>query len=265
MFRNLFGILFRPNRTLERLLEQRKFGQSWGATWFLVAINALMMFLIGIFFSREVTDMYTLFPELLILMDLDPEGVEYLSLGIMVMIAVSALIFTPLYFVLSRFFFAWIVQLGVRISASQQYPRDPEERREKAKLLRLIQPYTLWIYVLAVVIWSLFLPFVMDFSMLFESALMAEAAEEVPSEFYSWFFGVMLLGMVASLIQLVLLVYMLVVRVIAIKKIYNISGSQAFWGPFLVYFLLNIGLFILSIVFMLINTILMGESSIVLY
>lgn len=263
MFRNLFGILFRPNVTLDRLLEERKFGQSWGATWFLVGINAFMLFLIGIFISREMTDMMTLFPD-----EVVAENAQYVGYAIMFVIAVTSLLLIPLYYVLSRFFFAWMVQLGVRISASSQYPRDPEERREKSELLRLIQPYTLWIYVLSGMIALLFLPFMMDSSQLIESVMMAEMTgmeEEPPAEFFNWFFGVMLLSMVTNLIQLGLFIYMLVVRTIAIKKIYNISGSQAFWGPFLIYFLVYIGLFILLIIFGIINTILMGASGTGMY
>ncbi|MGZ4123150.1 MAG: hypothetical protein ACXVOI_08065, partial [Tumebacillaceae bacterium] len=50
----------------------------------------------------------------------------------------------------------------------------------------------------------------------------------------------MLVCVIMGIISLGLYVYLIVVRVMAIKRIYNVSGSQAFWGPFLIYALFSV-------------------------
>lgn len=231
MIRNLFMILFRPGKTLDRLVEERKYGQSWGATWTLVGVGTLFTFFISLLFFRMVNQ----------LVELDPMSEEMTGGRVMIpfiigiVFSVIGLIIT---FTLGRFFFSWIVMLGLRISASEQYPRDPAERRERARMLRMIHPYTLWIYTVPTLLVSLLLLVPLDLT------VMLDFADPMTGEYYldpdamttmmGWVVGYLLV----MLISFAMYVYMIVVRTMGIKRIYSISGTQAFWGPFLIYFLI---------------------------
>lgn len=234
LLKSLISIVFAPNVTLSRLLEERKFGRSWGTTWFLIGMNMLVMFILLVFLFRmmntyreptfywqdELTDRFVLWVIF-----------AFLTLG--------GLVQSVLLYVLGRVCFAWIIRLGLRISAAAQYPQDPEERREKGRLLSLIHPHTLWIshwpYLIGLLLAPLLflLPGFRQFLNKSESgAFMNETAVMQ----ITLVLGILLL--VWQLVQFGMWVYMIVVRTIAIQKIYGIGAGQAFWGPFLVYFLL---------------------------
>ena len=231
MFRNLFMILFRPGKTLDRLLEERNHRQSWGATWFLIGINALFVFFIGLYFFRFVN-------QLIALDTMEDDMTGGLVAVIFGVGMIATVIGLTVYYVLSRFLFSWIVRLGLRISASDKYPRDPQERREHGKLLRMIQPYTQWIVTLPTLL------FLTAFLVMFDFDVLLDAIDPITGEIYpdsdmfmtfmSWVFGYLFF----LLIVFVMYVYMIVVRTMAAKRIYSISGTQAFWGPFLIYFLI---------------------------
>jgi hypothetical protein len=231
MLRNLFAILFRPGKTLDRLLENRSYKQSWGATWFLIGINALFLFFTGLYFFRFVTQLIAFDP----MSDDVSGGLLAMFFGLGLFGGILGLI---VYYVLSRFFFSWIVRLGLRISASGDYPQDPQERRERGRLLRMVHPYTQWIVTLP----SLLLAAV--FLLLFDVDMLLEAIDPITGEIYedSGMFLTFMSWMVGYVFFLILMfaayVYMIIVRVMAVKRIYSISGTQAFWGPFLIFFLI---------------------------
>jgi hypothetical protein len=250
LIRNLFMILFRPNTTVDRLLEERKHGQSWGATWFLIGLHLLILFLVGVFFAPGLKEVFEL---------LEDEGggeglASSLLIGTFVGLGIVAVIVTILYFVLSRFFFQWLVVLGLRMVASSEYPKDPAERREKGRLLTLIQPYTLWIYMLSTFLPLPFLPLLFDMSVfveMIELSAMGMDTGDQEAQFAGMFISFLLWCIVAQILSLGLYIYMIIVRVMAIKKIYNISTAKAFFGPFLTYLLLYVILFLLYLVFIL--------------
>lgn len=244
LLRNLFSILFRPQKTVDRLLEERKFGQSWGATWFLIGINMLVMIVLGVWLTGEISDISAL---------VDPYGEGIVDDSAMVLIwvvgGVTTLIATLLSFILSRFFFKWLVVLGIRMVASREYPTDPAERREKGRLVELIQPYTMWIYVLASLVSVLFLPLVFDMSSFIELIEMSEMGGDPGTESITMFIGFFIWSAIVQLISLGLFIYMIIVRVFALKKIYNISAAKAFFGPFITYMIVYVVFFILYILF----------------
>lgn len=234
-------ILFRPQETVDRLLAKPKFGQSWGATWFLVGINLLMVFLIGIWFSAEFMDVMELTDSTgEPLMEATATTALLLFWGIFAVISgLTVLIST----ILSRFFFKWLVILGIRIVASKEYPTDPAERREKGRLVELIQPYTMWIYMVSMVITTPFLPLFFDLNSMIEILEINEMGgmdDRTGADLARLLFGFFIWGAITQLISLGLYIYMIIVRVIALRKIYNISIAKAFFGPFLTYFIVYV-------------------------
>lgn len=244
LLRNLFSILFRPQKTVDRLLEERKFGQSWGATWFLIGINLLVMVLLGVWLTGEISDFSSL---------LDPADEGIVDASVIALIwgvgGVISLISIVLSFILSRFFFKWLVVLGIRMVASREYPTDPAERREKGRLVELIQPYTMWIYVVASLVSVLFLPLVFDMSSFVEMIEMTEMGGDPGTDSVMMFIGLFIWSAIVQLIALGLFIYMIIVRVFALKKIYNISAAKAFFGPFITYLIVYVVFFILYILF----------------
>lgn len=240
----MFSILFRPQQTVDRLLEERRFGQSWGATWFLIVINLVVLLGVGVWMTGEFNDMMEL---------IDPYGEAGIDTSALMLIwvigGVVAILSTVVSLILSRFFFKWLVVLGIRMVASREYPTDPEERREKGRLVEMIQPYTMWIYVLASVVSLLFLPLFFDMSSFIEMIEMSEMGGEPTTDMITMFIGFFIWSGVVQLISLGLFIYMIVVRVFALKKIYNISAAKAFFGPFITYMIVYVVLFVLYIVF----------------
>ncbi len=244
-------ILFRPQATVDRLLEERKTGQSWGATWFLVGINLLCLAVVGIFFSIKFNELFEMADQVA----LEPLDltVLYVSMGI---IGVFALVGIVLTYVLARFFFEWLVVLGLRMVAANEYPTDPAERLEKRRLLALIQPYTAWIYVLASVLTLPLIPLFFDLSSFIDLVEQSEMGllsdDEIGADFAMIIIKLIIWSAATQLLSLALFVYMIIVRVLAIKKIYNISAVKAFFGPFITYVILYFILFALYLFFVIV-------------
>lgn len=234
MLKHVFSIFFRPQRTLDRLLEERNHGQSWGATFLLIGLHALLLFLFGIFFSRSLTDAFELMPGGFA--STDAEIMSWVMIGVFVVTILA----TAVFILLSRFFFAWFVQLGLWIVASRQM-RETENRGEKARLLRLVQPYTLWIMMFPTLLLSLLVPLFFDMGAFFEAVMMSEmeGTDELPDEMLPAMIGMLVWSGVSNLVSFGMYIYQVIVRVIAIRKIYdNVSVAQAFFGPFIIYALL---------------------------
>jgi hypothetical protein len=256
---NLFAILVAPGRTLDRLLEERSNRQSWAATWFLIVLNAFVLFFLGIWAFREFTQ----------ILELGGVKEEILPISAFGVVFAVIMFFTVGYivldYVLSRYVFAWLVQLGLRISASDEYPSDLTERAEKGMLLRLIQPYTAWIVMLPGLVGLILIPFLFDFSILADLFEDGAIYDEPTPEMMRLMFGGMLYWMVCALIGFVAYLYMVVVRVMGIMKIYQISAGKAFWGPFLVFVIVYFVLwgiqFVLSWLPMMFSDGLMGPGT----
>lgn len=231
MFQHLFNIFIRPKQTLDAVLIEHDGKKSWAATWFIVGAYAVVLFLV---FS-------TLFRSLNVLFDAAANRPAETASGLPMFYATLGVVLAVLYVIAQivggRYLWAWFVQLGLMISANDHLPRDSEERRIKGERLRLIHPYTTWIselpYLLVALGALLFLS-----SDAWERFIDSLAFANDPDLFESmlnFMFGLFLYGLVAQIFLLGMTVYMTIVRVIAIMRIYRITASQAFWGPFLIY------------------------------
>jgi hypothetical protein len=241
VFRDLFLILFRPSQTLDRLLEEGDMGKSWKATWTLVAVTCLSVLLmvpVMLLFSQTQYPAEGPFRDL-----------PVMAAGGLILISLALLMaaFMIVYLVLARYVFAWMVRAGLRLVAGDRYPASEAERQEKGRLVELIQPYTL-----AILMWPQLLTYLLY--------LLAAVALSV-SEGDNGQLAPMIFSMVMMLVAVLLYVasigaqiYMIVVRVMAIKKIYKVSTSKAFFGPMLMYLIPGAVLFVLMmIVFVLIS------------
>ncbi|HEU4964904.1 MAG TPA: hypothetical protein VFV52_13750 [Bacilli bacterium] len=241
MWGNLFWIFFRPNRTMDRILEERRNGQSWGVTWLLLGLN-LAVSLLMCWYVWRIGDVIGSAAE--------NEVASSMLGGLFLIPVIVGIIVSIAFYPLSRYFFAWFVQLGLKVSAGRSLPEEREERREAAYLLRLIQPYTLWVLLFPNLLVAAGLFLTIDIPGLMEQSITAgmAGAKEPPAELFQTMMGMMIWSLIAQVMQLGMLIYILVQRTFAIKKIYRVSGAQAFWGPFLIYFLSYVLLFLLYIV-----------------
>ncbi|MGZ4162929.1 MAG: hypothetical protein ACXVDB_02255, partial [Tumebacillaceae bacterium] len=128
-----------------------------------------------------------------------------------------AFLLPPFEFWLQRVLFLITSRLGLLMFAGSQMPRDPVEKRVKFALVRLAFPYVI-------------------FPMVFCSILSSAFGDGVIADFL-YFLG---------------LVSMFVVATYALKTIYGVSTAVAFWGPFLVQFLLSLVLGAIVVVIALI-------------
>jgi hypothetical protein len=246
--------MFTPNVTLARLLEERKFGRSWGATWLLIGLSVLVMFVFAIFLFRFVSSHRE--PMMYLPDELDT---RWLMLGVFALLLIGATVQSILYFVLGRVLYSWIIRLGLRISAGRSYPQDPYERADKGRLLALTHPYTSWISYWPTLLLPLFLSllFLMPgFASILNGAEYGKPVDELGAQQFVLVIGIFFLCY--YLVQFGMWIYMIVVRTISIQKIYGIGAGQAFWGPFLVYFLLYFAGFLLYVVVFIVGTILGG-------
>ncbi|PWK11226.1 hypothetical protein [Tumebacillus permanentifrigoris] len=236
MLTNLFSIMFRPNVTLNRLLEQRKFGRSWGTTWFLIGLNVLVMFIFAIFLFRFIESHRA--PEMYPPYELSTRVVLW---GIFAVLLIGGTVQAILYFGLGRILFSWIVRLGLHISAGRNYPQDPYERADKGRLLAMVHPYTTWIShwpMLLLTLCSSLLFLMPGLMSLLEDAEFGTKVDRQAELQVTIVFLILILILIWNLVQFGMWIYMIIVRTIAIQKIYGIGAGQAFWGPFLIYFLL---------------------------
>lgn len=245
MLSHLFWIFFKPNRTLDRLLEERKNGQSWGVTWLLAGLTIAS----GLYYVWLIWD---LFHTMVAMEGAEAPEMEFL-LVMLGSVFGATVLYSLIFYPLSRYFFAWLVQLGLRMVAGDEYPADREERRENGLLLRLIQPYTAWVFVLPNLMIGLAVLLLMDMGSMMEQMQMAEmeGSGEMPAAFMGAFVGVMVLSVIGQIVQIGTLVYQVILRVMAIKKIYHVSTAKAFWGPALAYliaYLLLVVLIVLVVV-----------------
>ncbi|ARU61850.1 hypothetical protein CBW65_13035 [Tumebacillus avium] len=230
----LYKILFRPAATLDDLLFEGDQKRSWRATNVLAITDTLLVlvFLAGMAIlylagSGIATVPYSeIFP---------------ISKTLLITILVASV---PLSFLcswvfhaLARYCFAWIVRTGLRISAWGQYPRDRQEQAEKARQLQLIQPYTAWVNWMPSQLSNLLYGVSM-----FVGAFVAMTGNTALTVI--WSIVSIVLGLISYMVPLGSYIYMIIVRVMAIQKIYGISGARAFWGPFLIYVLIYGVLFV---------------------
>lgn len=221
----LYKIFFRPAATLDDLLFEGDQKKSWRATNALAITDTVLVlvFLAGMAIlylagSGIATVPYSeIFP---------------ISKTLLITIVVASV---PLSFLcswvfhaLARYCFVWIVRAGLRISAWGQYPRDRQEQTEKARQLQLIQPYTAWVSWMPSQLSNLLYGVSM-----FVGALVAMTGNTALTVI--WSIVSIVLGLLSYMVPLVSYIYMIIVRVMAIQKIYGISGARAFWGPFLIY------------------------------
>jgi hypothetical protein len=250
MFKDLFSIIFRPQQTLDKVLFEKNNHRSWMATWGLLLVSSLTMLIYLIIVFSQKTLSSELTPE----MDGLSRGIlwVFVLIGWLVLTALSAGVM-----VLMRILFAWFVRMGLLISASDQYPTDPSERREKGKMLQLIHPYTLSIQFWPSAILTILMMVVMGIMFKDPQGLTDDMAARMAAGQLIIFVIVYILTLVISLGSYI---YMIVVRVMAIKQIYNISGPRAFWGPFLIYFLFTVIPYLVLIIFSIIIGISLASS-----
>lgn len=222
---------FRPGATLDRLILERRMGASWGATAFLAGMQFLVLAVVTVVLTLEVQEALRGVPEGGMLVSV----AWFYALSNLVSVLISAAIT----FVVSRYFFVWFVIGGLRIVAGDRYPQDPAERKEKARLLQVIQPYTLGVSQLPLLLLTLPLPFLIDLSPISDFLMIGDFQTEGLAGLAESLMPMMLLVSLwfalYMLIGLGLLAYMTVIRVKAILRIYDVSTAQAFWGPFLIY------------------------------
>lgn len=231
LLRSLFRIFYRPQVTLEELLQERRFVRSWSATSWLVVTNVLAVLLLSVFVLHKMTDLLRAAGEL-------PHGREAaLALSSSFTLSMTKVLLIALVqFVGGRFVFGWIVQLGLRMVASREYPQEPEQRREKASLVRLIHPYTRWMAELPILLSNVALTLMVALTPLPDVHSLSDAALQ---ELVAKYVILLLIWMVISgLFSFSMWVYMIIVRTSAIQSIYRVSAAQAFWGPFLIYAML---------------------------
>ncbi|PWK11227.1 hypothetical protein [Tumebacillus permanentifrigoris] len=217
---DLITILFKPKRTLEKLLMERDMKRSWRATWTIIVLYAvlnLIYFLVG---REQLISPFTRMSRGFGL-DTASNGVSLaLALGVWAVVTLYLLVDT----ILSRFGWEWFARMGIRMVGGQQYAAlSPEEKRERGRLMQLIHPYTLSGVVIASFIGGMI-------SLLSMQTSMAAGESGV---------GAILLQLIGSGIAFLLsigsVVLMIVQRVFAVQQVYGVSGARAFWGPFIPY------------------------------
>jgi hypothetical protein len=123
---------------------------------------------------------------------------------------VIAFLLPPFQFWLQRVIFLIAARLGLTMFASKQMPRDPVEKHIKLTMVKLAFPYVVYPMLFCSIIASLF-------------------SSQFVQEFL-YLFG---------------LILMFLLTTYALKTIYGVSTSVAFWGPFLVQFLIGLVLFLI--------------------
>ncbi|MGZ4112523.1 MAG: hypothetical protein ACXVP5_08820 [Tumebacillaceae bacterium] len=254
MLRSLFRIFARPQVTLDELLEEKRGGRSWGATILLVVTNVVATLLLGIFAFHKVTDLAEQFGS----MSRDYGTMMALTFSFAFFMLYS-LGWALIQFVFGRFMFGWIVQLGLRMVAGPDYPRDRETRREKAKLVRLIHPYTRWMSELPSVVSLLALSLVIALVKV-PADLNALSQAQIDQWVLSLLVVFLILAILTALVTFGFWIYMIVVRTIAIQKIYRMSAAKAFWGPFIPYAILYFLYMIAYVIYVIISITMGGHA-----
>ncbi|MFC4768113.1 hypothetical protein [Effusibacillus consociatus] len=134
----------------------------------------------------------------------------------------------------TRFLFRQLVKLGLLMVANQTYPSDPTERRERSQELYLLYPY----HVVSLIIPAVVLPFVVAPTSGDSLHLLAKLVLMIGYLLLSW--GT--------------LVFQIAVMVMIVKRVYNVTAAQAFWGPMLAYFLFAVAAGFISVALALIIT-----------
>lgn len=231
LLRSLFRIFYRPQVTLEELLQERRYVRSWGATSWLVITNVLAVLLLSVFVLHKMTDLLRAAGE----MPHSREALLALSSSFTLTMT-KVFLMAVVQFVGGRYVFGWIVKLGLRMVASGEYPQDPEERSEKASLVHLIHPYTRWMQELPSLLSSVALTLMVALTPLPDvNSLSDDGLQELVAKYVIL---LMIWMVISGIVSFSMWVYMIVVRTSAIQKIYRVSAAQAFWGPFLMYAML---------------------------
>ncbi|KEO83930.1 hypothetical protein [Tumebacillus flagellatus] len=233
MFKHLFAILFRPGRTLDTLLEERDLRRSRSTTWLLIGLNVLVLFVLAVFLLRFVDRNHE--PYFYLEEELLAHQAMWVIFGGWI---AAGFLQAVLALGLGRVVFSWIVRVGLQISAHRRYPSDPLMRKENARLLRLIHPYTAWLTQwpkMAAIMLAPLLLLLPGFAMFLNPEEPVNLAPEaLTATFWVWI-G---LWVLLALVQLGMTIYLVIARTLAIQKIYGIGAGQAFWGPLLVYVIL---------------------------
>ncbi|TCP55464.1 hypothetical protein EV586_103116 [Tumebacillus sp. BK434] len=232
---SLFQILFRPHAVLDDLLFEGDLRKSWRATGLLACLDALIMLLVVLGLVILVLAVPEIRED-----PLENVGIPKAIVALLLVLAVPVVfLLSWLVHAVSRYWFSGMVRLGLRVSAGAYYPRDTEERREKGRQLQLIHPYTAgisWIPSQAVQLLYL--------ATLFGGVLVQSVSPSLEPPLL-WTILILIFALLNYVVPFGSHIYMVIVRVMAIQKLYGISGARAFWGPFLIYALLYGGLFVL--------------------
>lgn len=126
-------------------------------------------------------------------------------------IAIWVIVFfiPPIQYYLQRFLFVISARLGLAMFAGKQMPSDPYEKKDKLHRLKLLFPYVMY-----------------------------------PSVFFSFLASPVANTVVGFLLAVIGLVYMFLISVYALHKLYGVSPTVAFWGPLVVHVLIFIALVI---------------------
>lgn len=192
----LIGLFTNTDRTLEARIADNNRGLSHVMLWLVAWSNVPMMAVMG---SREMVR----------------TGMPAFSNLWVVM-----LILMPLLFYVSRAIFVFLVTMGLRIVASSQYPRDKEERKRHALLLRRMYPYHVSPIIISNLVWPLV-----------NGTIPGTHTEMLTS---------MVLNVAYTIFSLGITIFTIVLMVKIVKRVYGVSTVQAFWGPIVAYLLFGL-------------------------
>ncbi|MBL0386507.1 hypothetical protein JJB07_07585 [Tumebacillus sp. ITR2] len=232
---DFFKIIFKPNATLDKLLTERSMRKSWQATWLIVGVSAVFYLLLFLLGGSKAFAPYEFMNEQLGLFD----STKSITLAISLVVWFLTVVWLLIDSVLSRFWFAWYVRMGLRMVGGETYATlTPSEKSEKSRLVQLIQPYTYSICLLVG-----FLGTLLSLLVLPEKQPFTEGVD--PTQVIVQMLG----SSVTSILSLGAIAYSIVQRVFAIRKIYGVSGAKAFWGPFIPYAISFVLIFLVVVVF----------------
>ncbi|KEO83931.1 hypothetical protein [Tumebacillus flagellatus] len=238
---DMFNILFKPRVTIDKLLAERNMKRSWQATWWITGVTVLFNLLLYLLGGEKILAPYQRFADAFG-WDFSQNGRVGMVLGFWVLSAIYQVIFM----VLSRFWFAWYVRMGIRMVGGPSYAQlSPEEKGEQARLVQLIHPYTYTIMLIGSILGGLL-----------TLAVLPSAPSFGTQPDATHLVATMLGSSVSSLISLGSIAYCIVLRVFAIRKIYGVSGAKAFWGPFIPYAITYFLIFLVIIAAVVILTLL---------
>ncbi len=194
----LGGLLFRTRQFVEHIVQKPNYEQASRLSFFLI----VMLMISTAFELRFAPNLYQ---------DLIDAGLND--------IAIWAIVFflPPIQYVLQRWIFVFSARLGLAMFARNQLTRDPYEKSEQLKKLKMLYPYVIY-----------------------------------PPVFFAFLTSPIRATVIGFMLSVIGLVYMFMVTVHGLHKIYGVSPTVAFWAPLLMHFLFFIALMIIVVIVVMI-------------